>query len=90
MAKAKEGKVSKSQNGGDVAAAPASISEAPKEGEGAVLTTITKRLRAANKKLKRIEEIESSRAAGKTLNADQVGVGLPPDSYMVRAILILW
>lgn len=72
MAKAKEAKASKSQNGGDAPTAPGSISEAPKDGEGPVLTIITKRLRAANKKLKRVEEIESSRAAGKTLNADQV------------------
>ncbi|BDA48675.1 hypothetical protein COCOBI_12-3570 [Coccomyxa sp. Obi] len=68
---AKEAKASKTQNGGDAPAAPASNSEGPKDGEGPVLTVITKRLRAANKKLKRIEEIEGSRAAGKTLNADQ-------------------
>ncbi len=72
MAKAKENKANKTQNGDDAPVAPGSISEAPKDGEGPVLTVITKRLRAANKKLKRVEEIESARAAGKTLNADQV------------------
>ena len=72
MAKAKETKASRNLNGGDAPTAPGSISEAPKDGEGPVLTIITKRLRAANKKLKRVEEIECARAAGKTLNADQV------------------
>lgn len=78
MAKAKEAKSGKSQNGGEAAATDPPNVEVPKDGEkgdpkeGAVLTVIQKRLRAANKKLKRCEEIEAARAAGKTLNADQV------------------
>jgi hypothetical protein len=79
MAKAKEIKPSKSQNGGEQPVSNASQAEVPREGEikgelkeGAVITVIQKRLRAANKKLKRVEEIEAARAAGKTLNADQV------------------
>ena len=39
--------------------------------EGPVLTVIQKRLRAANKKLRRCEELETSRAAGKPMNAEQ-------------------
>ena len=37
-----------------------------------VLVVITKRLRAAKKKLKRVEEIEAIKATGKDINADQV------------------
>ena len=41
--------------------------------EGSVLTVISKRLRAANKKIKRCEEIEQARAEGKEINDQQVG-----------------
>ena len=41
--------------------------------EGSVLTVINKRLRAANKKIKRCEEIEQARAEGKEINDQQVG-----------------
>lgn len=37
-----------------------------------VLTLIAKRLRAARKKIKRVEEIEAIKAAGREINADQV------------------
>ena len=37
-----------------------------------VLTLIAKRLRAAKKKAKRAEEIESIKASGREINADQV------------------
>lgn len=41
-----------------------------------VLTVIAKRMRAAKKKLTRIEGIEKSRQEGKAINADQVLGGL--------------
>ena len=47
-------------------------------GQSPILTVIRKRLRAANKRLKRIEDIEGARAAGKTLDADQVSMQRPP------------
>lgn len=40
--------------------------------EGSVLTVISRRLRAANKKIKKCEEIEQARAAGKEINGQQV------------------
>ena len=49
-------------------------------GQSPILTVIRKRLRAANKRLKRIEDIEGARAAGKTLDADQVSMHQPPGS----------
>lgn len=49
-------------------------------GQSPILTVIRKRLRAANKRLKRIEDIEGARAAGKTLDADQVSMRRPPGS----------
>ncbi len=49
-------------------------------GQSPILTVIRKRLRAANKRLKRIEDIEGARAAGKTLDADQVKMHQPPGS----------
>ena len=47
-------------------------------GQSPILTVIRKRLRAANKRLKRIEEIEGARAAGKSLDADQVNLQEKP------------
>ena len=47
-------------------------------GQSPILTVIRKRLRAANKRLKRIEDIEGARAAGKTLDADQVSMHRAP------------
>lgn len=76
MAKAKEGKAGKAQNDGEAAPAadapPAELVKDVDAKEGPVLTVILRRLRAANKKLKRCEELEASRAAGRTLNSDQV------------------
>ena len=76
MAKAKEGKTGNANNTGDAAptaeAQPAEVVKDIDAKEGPVLTVIQRRLRAANKKLKRCEELEASRAAGKTLNSDQV------------------
>ena len=40
--------------------------------DGHVLTVIAKRMRAAKKKLTRIERIEKSRQEGKAINSDQV------------------
>ena len=37
-----------------------------------VLSLIAKRLRAAKKKVKRVEEIESLKASGREINSDQV------------------
>ncbi len=42
--------------------------------EGSVLTVISRRLRAANKKIKKCEEIEQARAAGKEINGQQVSI----------------
>ncbi len=47
-------------------------------GQSPILTVIRKRLRAANKRLKRIEDIEGARAAGKSLDADQVNMQSAP------------
>ena len=39
--------------------------------ENAASLIVVKRLRAANKKLKRIDELEAAKAQGKEINADQ-------------------
>ena len=56
-------------------------------GQSPILTVIRKRLRAANKRLKRIEEIEGHRAAGKTLDADQVNMLAPSASTCLPALM---
>ena len=69
MAKAGDADAGKAENGISQDAPTLSQSDI---GQSPILTVIRKRLRAANKRLKRIEEIEGARAAGKTLDADQV------------------
>ena len=62
-------------NGFDQSQAAPKDALAVAEGAGPgshVLTVIAKRMRAAKKKLTRIEGIEKSRQEGKTINADQV------------------
>ena len=74
MARDKKASKVQSEGADHSAAAALPATDAAKESdarEGPVLMVILKRLRAANKKLKRCEEIEASRAAGKVLNADQ-------------------
>ena len=41
-----------------------------------VLSLITKRLRAARKKIKKVEEIEAIKASGREINTDQVALAL--------------
>jgi hypothetical protein len=72
MAKDKKATKAQTEAADQPAAAPPAAEHA-KEAEireGPVLTVIHKRLRAANKKLRRCEELEN-RAAGKTLNSEQ-------------------
>ena len=75
MAKAGDADAGKAENGVSQDAPTLSQSDI---GQSPILTVIRKRLRAANKRLKRIEEIEGARAAGKTLDADQVDLQYPP------------
>ena len=75
MAKAGDADAGKAENGVSQDAPTLSQSDI---GQSPILTVIRKRLRAANKRLKRIEEIEGARAAGKTLDADQVNLQYPP------------
>lgn len=54
--------------GSDIGAAAGNDAD---KGQGLVVTVIAKRLRAARKRLRNIEEIEAKRDGGKALNADQ-------------------
>ena len=77
MAKDNGPETAKPENGISQEAPPLSQSDI---GQSPILTVIRKRLRAANKRLKRIEDIEGARAAGKTLDADQVRMHSLPGS----------
>lgn len=74
MAKGSDADAGRSENGVNQEAPTLSLSDI---GQSPILTVIRKRLRAANKRLKRIEEIEGARAAGKTLDTDQVNMQNP-------------
>ena len=85
MAKAGDADTGKAENGVSQDAPILSQSDI---GQSPILTVIRKRLRAANKRLKRIEEIEGARAAGKTLDADQVNLQCPlPCRCMLLLVL---
>ena len=85
MAKAGDADTGKAENGVSQDAPILSQSDI---GQSPILTVIRKRLRAANKRLKRIEEIEGARAAGKTLDADQVDSQWPPPCRCMRLLVL--
>lgn len=84
MAKGTESEAKVPENGVNQEAPTLSQSDI---GQSPILTVIRKRLRAANKRLKRIEDIEGNRAAGKTLDADQVNMPAPSAAMCLPALM---
>ncbi len=84
MAKGTDSEAKRPENGVNQEAPTLSQSDI---GQSPILTVIRKRLRAANKRLKRIEEIEGNRAAGKALDADQVKMPAPSASVCLSALV---
>ena len=69
MAKAKESAASEAKAKAEAKRDALMDAEAK---DSPVLSLITKRLRAARKKVKKVEEIEAIKASGREINTDQV------------------